>query len=122
MLLLDEPLGSLDRPLRERLLEDLEALFRELRVTALFVTHDQAEAFALGDRVAVMREGRWQVGTPDELWAHPADTDVARFLGLANVRDGTVIRPEAVTVRHMEPATPATAPSRVSFDTARRCA
>ena len=42
-----------------------------------------------------------QVGTPDELWAHPADTDVARFLGLANVRDGTVVRPEAVTVRHI---------------------
>jgi thiamine transport system ATP-binding protein len=102
VLLLDEPLGSLDRPLRERLLEDLEALFRELRVTALFVTHDQAEAFALGDRVAVMRGGRVvQVGTPDALWAHPADTDVARFLGLANVRDGTVIRPEAVTVRHI---------------------
>ena len=71
-------------------------------MTALFVTHDQAEAFALGDRVAVMREGRVvQVGTPDELWAHPADTDVARFLGLANVRDGTVVRPEAVTVRHI---------------------
>ena len=102
VLLLDEPLGSLDRPLRERLLEDLGALFRELRVTALFVTHDQAEAFALGDRVAVMREGRVvQVGTPDELWAHPADTDVARFLGLANVRDGTVIRPEAVILRHI---------------------
>jgi thiamine transport system ATP-binding protein len=101
VLLLDEPLGSLDRPLRERLLEDLEALFAELRVTALFVTHDQAEAFALGDRVAVMREGRVvQVGTPDELWARPADTDVARFLGLANVRDGTVVRPEAVSVRN----------------------
>jgi thiamine transport system ATP-binding protein len=101
VLLLDEPLGSLDRPLRERLLEDLEALFGELRVTALFVTHDQAEAFALGARVAVMREGRVvQVGTPDELWAHPADTGVARFLGLTNVRDGTVVRPEAVAVRN----------------------
>jgi thiamine transport system ATP-binding protein len=102
VLLLDEPLGSLDRPLRERLLEDLDALFGELRVTALFVTHDQAEAFTLGDRVALVREGRVvQVGTPDELWAHPADTDVARFLGLANVRDGTVVRPEAVTVRRI---------------------
>ena len=99
VLLLDEPLGSLDRRLRDRLLEDLEKLFDELRVTALYVTHDQAEAFALGDRVAVMRAGRFvQTGTPDELWAHPADEDVARFLGLGNVRDGAIVRPEAITV------------------------
>ena len=100
VLLLDEPLGSLDRRLRDRLLEDLDRLFDELGVTALYVTHDQAEAFALGDRVAVMRAGRMvQTGTPDELWAGPADEDLARFLGLGNVRDGTVVRPEAVTVR-----------------------
>ncbi len=101
VLLLDEPLGSLDRRLRDRLLEDLGQLFDELRVTALYVTHDQAEAFALGDRVAVMRAGRVvQTGTPDELWAHPVDEDVAHFLGLGNVRDGAVVRPEAVAVRH----------------------
>jgi len=100
VLLLDEPLGSLDRRLRDRLLEDLSRIFEELGVTALYVTHDQAEAFALGDRVAVMREGRVvQVGTPDELWAAPVDDDVARFLGLGNVRDGRVVRPEAVAVR-----------------------
>jgi thiamine transport system ATP-binding protein len=100
VLLLDEPLGSLDRRLRDRLLEDLDLLFDELGVTALYVTHDQAEAFALGDRVAVMREGRIaQTGTPDELWAHPLDEDVARFLGLRNVAGGEVVRPEAVTVR-----------------------
>jgi thiamine transport system ATP-binding protein len=99
VLLLDEPLGSLDRRLRDRLLEDLEQLFDEVTATALYVTHDQAEAFALGDRVAVMREGRVvQTGTPDALWSQPADEDVARFLGLANVRDGTVIRPEAVKI------------------------
>lgn len=99
VLLLDEPLGSLDRRLRDRLLEDLGKLFDELGVTALYVTHDQAEAFAIGDRVAVVRNGRVvQTGTPDTLWAHPADEDVARFLGLANVRAGTVIRPEAVSV------------------------
>jgi thiamine transport system ATP-binding protein len=99
VLLLDEPLGSLDRRLRDRLLEDLDQLFDELGVTALYVTHDQAEAFALGDRVAVMRAGRVvQSETPDALWAHPADEDVARFLGLENVRDGTVVRPEAVSV------------------------
>ena len=102
VLLLDEPLGSLDRRLRDRLLEDLGELFEALGVTALYVTHDQAEAFALGDRVAVMREGRVvQVGTPDELWAGPGDDDVARFLGLGNVRDGQIVRPEAVAVRRV---------------------
>ncbi len=100
VLLLDEPLGSLDRRLRDRLLEDLEHLFAELGLTALYVTHDQAEAFTLGDRVAVMREGRVvQVATPDELWSAPADEDVARFLGLENIGDGEAIRPEAVRVR-----------------------
>jgi thiamine transport system ATP-binding protein len=99
VLLLDEPLGSLDRRLRDRLLDELAELFDAVSVTALYVTHDQAEAFALGDRVAVMRAGRLvQEGTPDELWASPADEDVARFLGLANVHDGKVIRPEAVRV------------------------
>ncbi|HXF98951.1 MAG TPA: ABC transporter ATP-binding protein [Gaiellaceae bacterium] len=99
VLLLDEPLGSLDRRLRDRLLEDLARIFAELSVTALYVTHDQAEAFALGDRVAVMRAGRIvQTGTADELWARPADEDVARFLGLRNVWEGRVVRPEAVRV------------------------
>jgi thiamine transport system ATP-binding protein len=99
VLLLDEPLGSLDRRLRDRLLEDLETLFTGLGVTALYVTHDQAEAFALGDRVAVLRDGRIvQAGTPDEVWARPADEDVARFLG-QSILDGTAIRPESVLVR-----------------------
>ncbi|HEY5871746.1 MAG TPA: ABC transporter ATP-binding protein [Gaiellaceae bacterium] len=100
ILLLDEPLGSLDRRLRDRLLGDLEQLFDELALTAVYVTHDQTEAFTLGDRVAVMRAGRVaQIATPDELWARPLDEDVARFLGLANVAGGEVVRPEAVTVR-----------------------
>ena len=100
ILLLDEPLGSLDRRLRDRLLDDLERLFDELGVTAVYVTHDQTEAFTLGDRVAVMRDGHVvQVATPDDLWAHPLDEDVARFLGLANVADEEIVRPEAVRVR-----------------------
>jgi thiamine transport system ATP-binding protein len=99
LLLLDEPLGSLDRRLRDRLLDDLARLFDELTLTAVYVTHDQTEAFTLGDRVAVMRAGRVvQVATPDALWAAPVDEDVARFLGLANVREGEIVRPEAVTV------------------------
>jgi thiamine transport system ATP-binding protein len=100
VLLLDEPLGSLDRRLRDRLLEDLGRLFDRLRVTAVYVTHDQAEAFALGDRVAVMRGGRIvQIGTPDALWSRPADADLARFLGLRNVEGEVVVRPEAVALR-----------------------
>jgi thiamine transport system ATP-binding protein len=98
-LLLDEPLGSLDRPLRERLLADLDRLFEEIGVTAVYVTHDQAEAFALGDRIAVMRDGSFaQVGTPDEVWGHPADAEVARFLG-QSLRGTTAVRPEAVRVQ-----------------------
>jgi thiamine transport system ATP-binding protein len=102
-LLLDEPLGSLDGPLRERLLDDLRALFDRLRLTVLYVTHDVGEAFTLGHRVTVMSEGRdVQTGTPDEVWAHPSGEWVARFLGIRNVveQDGRrlVVRPEAVRV------------------------
>jgi thiamine transport system ATP-binding protein len=103
VLLLDEPLGSLDRLLRDRLLDDLRRLFEELDVTAIYVTHDRTEAFALGDRVAVMRAGRIvQVATPDELWAQPVDADTARFLGLVNVDGAEAIRPEAVSVQASE--------------------
>ena len=102
-LLLDEPLGALDGPLRLRLQDDLRALFERLALTVVHVTHDVGEAFALGDRVAILRAGRVaQVATPDELWARPADDWVARFLGMRNVeRDGaraTVTRPDAVRV------------------------
>lgn len=103
VLLLDEPLGALDGPLRLRLQTDLRQLFERLSLTAVHVTHDVGEAFALGDRVAIMREGRLaQIAPPDELWRRPADDWVARFLGMRNiVVDGeraTVTRPEAVRV------------------------
>jgi len=100
-LLLDEPLGALDGPLRQRLQDDLRALFERIGLTVVHVTHDVGEAFALGDRVAILRAGRLaQVAPPEELWSRPADDWVARFLGMRNVtRDGdraTVTRPEAV--------------------------
>jgi thiamine transport system ATP-binding protein len=100
VLLLDEPLGALDRPLRERLAEDLVALSIRLGLTVVHVTHDADEAFAVGDRVAVVRDGRIaRHGTPDELWSDPGSEWVGRFLGL-NVlgRDGgrIVVRPEGV--------------------------
>src|SRR5262249_53365824 len=84
LLMLDEPLGSLDRSLRERLTVELRDLFRSLETTTITVTHDQGEAFTIADRVAVMRAGRIvQVGTPADVWHQPADGFVARFLGFA---------------------------------------
>jgi len=83
LLLLDEPLSNLDRTLRDELTLELAALLSGLEVRAIHVTHDQAEAFALADRVALMREGRIvQEGTPDELVETPRDAWTARFLGL----------------------------------------
>ncbi|WP_181009065.1 MULTISPECIES: ABC transporter ATP-binding protein [unclassified Streptomyces] len=91
LLMLDEPLGQLDRGLRERLVVELRSLFRSLGTTVLAVTHDQGEAFALADRVIVMRDGRVaQSGTPVEVWRRPASEFVARFLGFANVVDAVV--------------------------------
>lgn len=86
LLMLDEPLGQLDRGLRERLVVELRALFARLRTTVLAVTHDQGEAFVLADRVVVMNEGHVaQAGTPLEVWQRPASEFVARFLGFDNV-------------------------------------
>ncbi|MCS6855633.1 MAG: ABC transporter ATP-binding protein, partial [Elioraea sp.] len=91
LLLLDEPLTALDAKLREELRVEVSALLRELRITAVFVTHDQAEAMALGDRVAVMRAGRIeQVGTAEEIYHRPATRFVAEFVGTLNVLAGTV--------------------------------
>ncbi len=91
LLMLDEPLGQLDRGLRERLVAELRRLFGRLGTTVLAVTHDQGEAFALADRVVVMRDGRIaQSGTPREVWQRPADEFTARFLGFENVTAATV--------------------------------
>ncbi|MFF3820156.1 ABC transporter ATP-binding protein [Streptomyces bluensis] len=91
LLMLDEPLGQLDRSLRERLVVELRELFGRLGTTVLAVTHDQGEAFALADRVVVMRDGGIaQSGTPLEVWQRPADEFVARFLGFDNVVAATV--------------------------------
>ena len=104
LLLLDEPLGALDRPLRDRLVIELRDLFAEIGQTAVYVTHDVAEAFAIGTRVAVMREGAMaQVATPEGLWSAPADAWVARFIGLENIDERgaavVVTRPEGVRLR-----------------------
>ncbi|HQM37785.1 MAG TPA: ABC transporter ATP-binding protein [Candidatus Bipolaricaulis anaerobius] len=92
ILLLDEPLSALDAALRKELRAELRALLGKLGMTALYVTHDQEEALALADRVAVMREGRLdQVAPPAELYARPRTPFVAAFLGRANLWPGKVV-------------------------------
>ncbi len=92
LLMLDEPLGALDAALRERLLSDLQNILRKLNQTALYVTHDQAEAFAVADRVVVMRSGRVeQIGTPKEIFSVPGSRFVAEFLGFDNFIKGDLV-------------------------------
>ena len=91
VLLLDEPLSNLDAKLREEVRRELRALQRQLGITTLMVTHDQAEAMALGDRLVVMAEGRVrQVGTPEQVYRQPADGFVAGFVGRCNTLAGRV--------------------------------
>jgi putative spermidine/putrescine transport system ATP-binding protein len=86
VLLLDEPLTALDAALRERLRGELNRLLRTLGITTIYVTHDQSEAMALGDRIVVMRKGAIaQTGTPREIYFAPANRFVAEFVGAANI-------------------------------------
>ncbi|WP_366556294.1 ABC transporter ATP-binding protein [Aquibaculum sediminis] len=91
VLLLDEPLSALDANLREEMRVELKRIQRELGITTIFVTHDQAEALALSDKVVVMSNGlKEQEGHPEEIYNHPASRFVAEFLGNANLLQGTV--------------------------------
>jgi ABC-type Fe3+/spermidine/putrescine transport system ATPase subunit len=86
LLLLDEPVANLDRLLREELVQELRRILKTLHVTTIFVTHDQEEAFALADRIAVMRDGRIvQVDAPPQLYRRPVNSFVAEFLGFRNL-------------------------------------
>jgi ABC-type Fe3+/spermidine/putrescine transport system ATPase subunit len=94
LLMLDEPLGALDRTLRERLIDELGDILRRGRQTAIYVTHDQEEAFALADHVTLLNAGRVeQGGSPLEIYAHPASPFAARFLGMNNLLEGIVLPP-----------------------------
>ncbi|MBK5549902.1 ABC transporter ATP-binding protein [Pseudomonas sp. TH03] len=94
VLLLDEPLAALDAQLRERLRSELDQLLRSLRITSVFVTHDQGEAMALGDRILVMERGRVaQLATPRDIYQQPANAFVASFVG--NLNAFPVIEPTA---------------------------
>jgi sulfate transport system ATP-binding protein len=118
VLLLDEPFGSLDARVRKELRRWLRRLHDEIHVTSVFVTHDQEEALEVADRVVVMNEGRIeQVGTPEQVYDHPASEFVYRFLGDVNLFHGRLVRPHDVelartpegagavlaTVRHVRP-------------------
>jgi len=98
LLMLDEPLGSLDRTLRERLIVELRELLVEHEITAVYVTHDQEEAFTIADRVVVLREGSVaQIGTPQSVYRQPADEWTARFLGFRNIVRAEVSDGKAAT-------------------------
>jgi iron(III) transport system ATP-binding protein len=92
LLLLDEPLSNLDAKLRERMRFELKRIQRELGVTTIYVTHDQAEALALSHEIAVMNEGRIvQIGSPREIYERPYSRFVAEFIGSSNFLEGTVV-------------------------------
>ncbi|PWH18662.1 MAG: iron ABC transporter ATP-binding protein [Anaerolineae bacterium] len=91
LLMLDEPLGALDRALKETLLDELRHILRQTGIPAIYVTHDQEEAFAIADRILLLRDGEIvQAGTPPEVFTSPASGWVATFLGLGNVVEGQV--------------------------------
>jgi ABC-type Fe3+/spermidine/putrescine transport system ATPase subunit len=131
LLLLDEPLSALDANLRKQMQSELKSLQRELGITFLFVTHDQEEAMALSDRIALLRDGALeQVASPREIYTHPATAYTAQFIGQTNllrceVRDGMAacgvlqwpvdgasgaavfsLRPEAIRLAAAAPAPP----------------
>jgi ABC-type Fe3+/spermidine/putrescine transport system ATPase subunit len=100
VLLLDEPLSNLDPTLRERTRREIREVIHRVGITTLLVTHEQDEAFELGDRVAVMRGGRLeQVGTPDELYGAPANAFVAGFVGRSTTAEVMVLGPSARGIR-----------------------
>jgi len=99
VLLLDEPLSALDARLREELRAELDALLRSLGITAVYVTHDQAEAMALSDRICAMERGRIaQIGTGRDLYHRPANDFVAGFVGDTNRLDDQLVRPEQLVL------------------------
>ena len=92
ILLMDEPLGALDKKLRERMQREIRALQQRVGITAVYVTHDQSEAMTMSDKIAVIHDGRIeQLGVPDELYERPATEFVAGFVGDSNIIEGSVL-------------------------------
>ncbi|MBG0786898.1 MAG: ABC transporter ATP-binding protein [Anaerolineaceae bacterium] len=100
LLMLDEPLGALDRTLREQLSRELRRILRETKIPAIYVTHDQEEAFAIADRLLLLHDGViLQDGKPHEIYHHPKNVWVARFFGLGNLVPGQVVNREPLTIQ-----------------------
>ena len=92
LLMLDEPLSSIDKALRDRLMDELRSILKSIQQTAIYVTHDQQEALMLSDRVIVMNKGKiQQIGTPQDIYQKPATEFVARFLGFDNIFEAQFI-------------------------------
>jgi ABC-type Fe3+/spermidine/putrescine transport system ATPase subunit len=92
LLMFDEPLGALDRSLKEDLLNEIRSILHKTKILAIYVTHDQEEAFTIADRILVLHEGTIiRDGTPSEIWKDPQSAFVAKLLGIGNVIDGEVI-------------------------------
>jgi putative spermidine/putrescine transport system ATP-binding protein len=101
VLLLDEPLGALDLKLREQMQVELKAIQRQVGITFIYVTHDQGEALSMSDRIAVFNKGRIeQIGSPAEIYEHPASVFVAGFVGVSNLVSG----PAAASIPGVPPA------------------
>ena len=101
VLLLDEPLGALDLKLREQMQVELKAIQRQVSITFIYVTHDQGEALSMSDRIAVFNKGRIeQIGSPAEIYEHPASVFVAGFVGVSNLVSG----PAAASIPGVPPA------------------
>jgi putative spermidine/putrescine transport system ATP-binding protein len=119
VLLLDEPLGALDLKLRQQMQVELKAIQEQVGITFIYVTHDQEEALTMSDRIAVFNLGKVvQVGTPAELYEHPASTFVAGFVGVSNLISGALaqrltgspemfsVRPEKISIHPPEHRAP----------------
>jgi putative spermidine/putrescine transport system ATP-binding protein len=120
ILLLYEPLGALDRALREEMQIELKRIQQELKITVITVTHDQVEAMSLADRIAVMKDGKLQqIGSPQEMYTKPSTPFIARFVGESSFyRDGSstiALRPEVIRLAAEGPGLPGTVSSTTYF-------
>ena len=101
LLMFDEPLGALDKKLKDGLLNELRTILHETKIPAIYVTHDQEEAITIADKVLILHDGKIiREGTPADVWANPQSSYVAEFLGLGNVIDGEVVTMNKIQTRH----------------------
>lgn len=101
LLMFDEPLGALDRTLKDDLLHELRRILHKTKIPAIYVTHDQEEASTIADRILILHDGKiMRDGTPDEIWENPGSAPVARMLGIGNVIDGIVVSKNKVKTEY----------------------